>query len=324
MLIQIAKNLIKQLPGFRSLIEERDALLSRNRRLTEDLAIWQKGFVPPGHYYSPVVDIDSVKPKENVVFGGGGDAPAGIDMREASQYDLLKIFCDMYTEMPFPEEASKGMRYYLNNDYYAYSDGICLYAMLRHLRPGKLIEIGSGYSSAASLDINDLFLNGDMKFTFIEPYPERLNALLSGGDKSSGHVEVIERFVQDVPLSTFEALEQNDILFIDSTHVSKTGSDVNYLFFDVLPSLKSGVYVHVHDIFYPFEYPASWVYEGRSWNEVYILRAFLQYNSAYEVVYFNSYIEQIYRGLIGSRMPLCLKRPDSPITIPGSIWMRKK
>ena len=81
--------------------------------------------------------------------------------------------------------------------------------------------------------------------------------------------------LQDVDLKEFDKLKSGDVLFIDSTHVSKIGSDVNYLFFEILPRLHRGVYIHIHDIFYPFEYPKDWIDEGRAWNENYILRAFL-------------------------------------------------
>ena len=107
------------------------------------------------------------------------------------------------------------------------------------------------------------------------------------------------------------------ILFIDSTHVSKIGSDVNSLLFDILPKLNRGVYVHFHDVFYPFEYPQEWVYQGLAWNEAYILRAFLQHNDAFKIVFFNTYLELFYREKFENSMPLCLKNPG------GSIWLTK-
>lgn len=100
--------------------------------------------------------------------------------------------------------------------------------------------------------------------------------------------------------------------------VSKTGSDVNYLFFDVLPSLNAGVHIHIHDVFYPFEYPREWVLGGRSWNEQYVLRAFLQFNDAFSISMKNTYLERFHEQRFASKMPLCLKNPG------GSIWIRKK
>ncbi len=128
---------------------------------------------------------------------------------------------------------------------------------------------------------------------------------------------ILEKGVQDVPLSVFECLEANDILFIDSTHVCKTGSDVNYLFFEVLPRLKPGVVVHVHDIFHPFEYPKRWVMEGRAWNEVYLLRAFLQFNSAFKVLLFANYLSTFHRESLVAALPMCQGN------FGGNIWLQR-
>ncbi|HEX6383406.1 MAG TPA: class I SAM-dependent methyltransferase, partial [Anaerolineae bacterium] len=131
-------------------------------------------------------------------------------------------------------------------------------------------------------------------------------------------IEIIARPLQDVSLDRFSALTAGDILFIDSTHVAKIGSDVNYLFFEILPALAPGVYVHIHDILYPFEYPAAWVYEGRAWNEAYLLHAFLQYNPTFSIQFFNTYLERVHEPWFRQEMPLCLKDPG------GSIWLRKE
>jgi hypothetical protein len=130
-------------------------------------------------------------------------------------------------------------------------------------------------------------------------------------------ITLLETPLQEVPLSTFEALEANDILFIDSTHVCKTGSDVNRLIFEILPRLQAGVYIHIHDMFYPFEYPKSWVLEGRAWNELYLVRAFLQNNDTFEIAAFNNYLTLMHRDWFQQHMPLCLKNTG------GSLWLRK-
>ena len=142
---------------------------------------------------------------------------------------------------------------------------IILYALLRRLRPKRIIEVGSGFSSALMLDSNDRFLDGSICSTFIEPYPERLRSLLTEHDK--GRIELLQTAVQSVPRDVFAPPVTNDILFIDSSHVTKIGSDVNYLLFEILPRLKPGVVVHVHDVMWPFEYPKEWLMEGRAWNE---------------------------------------------------------
>jgi hypothetical protein len=117
--------------------------------------------------------------------------------------------------------------------------------------------------------------------------------------------------------SVFAALGPGDILFIDSTHVCKPGSDVEFLFSRVLPALAAGVYVHVHDIFYPFEYPKEWVEEGRAWNEAYLLAAFLQYNRAFRVEFWGQYLQHFHRERFAADLPLYLRDPG------GSIWLRK-
>ena len=123
--------------------------------------------------------------------------------------------------------------------------------------------------------------------------------------------------VQDVSPEHFQSLEANDVLFIDSSHVMKVGSDVVYLLSDVLPSLKRGVVVHFHDIFWPFEYPESWLLDGRAWNEAYGLKAFLQFNSSFEIVFFNSYLSVHHRNILERHLPLFLRNPG------GSLWLRK-
>lgn len=115
-------------------------------------------------------------------------------------------------------------------------------------------------------------------------------------------------------MSVFEKLEENDILFIDSSHVSKMDSDVNFLFFEILPRLKSGVYIHFHDVFYPFIYPKEWIYEGRAYNEMYILRAFLMNNAQYKIQLFGHMLE--YQCM--DKIPKHLKGCGS-----GSLWIKK-
>ena len=173
------------------------------------------------------------------------------------------------------------------------------------------------------LDAYDRFFDGQGRFTFIDPHPERLLGLLTTADKT--RCQVLKQRVQEVSPAEFRALGENDILFVDSSHVSKLGSDVNYLFFDVLPVLNPGVLVHFHDIFWPFEYPAAWIEEGRAWNEAYLVRAFLQHNREYEVLLFPSYLERHEPDLLRTFLPLTLKRsPQNPDVGGASLWLRKR
>jgi len=224
--------------------------------------------------------------------------------------------------MSLPEMKAPDYRYHFDNAYFSYGDGVLLYSFLRHFRPKQVTEVGSGFSSALMLDVNERYLDGKTQFTFVEPYPDRLFSLLSDRDRQSNLVET--KVVQHVDSSVFTRLKEGDILFIDSSHVAKTHSDVLHILFNVLPSLNRGVIVHFHDILWPFEYPVSWLTDGRAWNEAYFLRAFLQYNPSFEILFFNSYMALHQREILAKDMPLALKIPSSTVT-PGnsSLWIRK-
>ena len=272
-------------------------------------------FVPPGHYYSPIPSLDEIKQNEEKIFEKSSKNIPGVDLNEEAQLNLLIEFTKFYNELPFTPQKQDNLRYYFDNPAYSYSDGIFLYCMIRYIKPKKIIEIGSGYSTCLMLDVNELYFNDKIKIISIEPYPDTLFSLIKSEDKKK--IKLYQKKLQDIELELFKELDKNDILFIDSTHVSKIYSDVNRIFFEVLPSLAKGVYIHFHDIFFPFEYPKEWIYEGRAWNEAYILRAFLQFNKNFEVVIMNSFIYQFYKNLLKEKMPLCLKNQGA------SIWIKK-
>lgn len=273
-------------------------------------------WAPPGHFYSPIPSIDEVRSRENELFSDQRKEICGINLNEKEQLVLLDKFKKHYREQPFPTHKRQNQRYYFENSAYSYSDAIILFCMIRHLKPKKIIEIGSGYSSCAILDTNEMFFNNGIDCTFIEPYPQLLYSLIKPCDKD--RVKIIPKKLQDVDLDIFKSLNSGDILFIDSTHVSKIGSDVNHFFFEILPILKSGVYIHFHDIFYNFEYPKEWVFEGRAWNEQYLLRAFLQYNTSFKIKYFNSFLEHHHKAKFEREMPLLLKKSGGV-----SLWLEK-
>jgi predicted O-methyltransferase YrrM len=272
-------------------------------------------FVRPGHFYSPIPDLDHLRRNEQRVFPPVPKDLPGIAINEARQLAMLDELQPYYDTQPFDAEKTPNLRYsFKNASYYSYSDAIFLHCMIRYARPRRIIEVGSGYSSGVTLDTNELFFDNRIACMFVEPYPQLLQTLLREHDLD--RIEIIDRGLQEVALDRFRTLEPNDILFIDSTHVSKVGSDVNYIFAEILPALRPGVYVHFHDIFYPFEYPKEWIYEGRAWTEAYLLRAFLAFNSAYEIVLFSSFLERFHRDRFRT-MPLCLKSPGA------SIWLRR-
>lgn len=313
------KGFIKKRPYIRRFIWLRDQLAKEFEevRAERDLLRAERNllWMPPGHYYSPIPSMDDVRARERELFEDVPRTISGVDLNEQRQLELLGEFAGYYREMPFGEDKKDKHRYFLNNQFYSYTDGIILYCMLRHLKPKRIIEAGSGHSSCVILDTNELFLGGKASCTFVDPYPERLLSLLEDGDREK--IEIIEKPLQEIDPGKFAELSSGDVLVIDSTHVSKIGSDVNHIFFQILPMLQSGVHIHFHDIFYPFEYPKEWVYEGRAWNEAYLLRAFLQHNDTFKIEFFTSYLRRVHGERLGELMPLCLEHPG------GSIWLRK-
>ena len=268
----------------------------------------------PGEYGSPIPDLKDVRRREGAIFRAERTIP-GIELREAEQLALVGDLGALYADQPYEPGRHRGLRYFPQNEFFGEGAAFVLHAMLRRLRPRRLIEVGSGFSSAVILDTNDLFLDRTLRSTFIDPFPERLNTLLRPGDEATANV--ITSPIQDVPIELFDELGDGDVLFIDSTHVSKVGSDVNTLLFDVLPRLRPGVVIHVHDIYFPFEYPKEWIYKGRAWNENYLLRSFLMYNQQFEILLFNSYLDRFHREEIAATMPRW------GANVGTSFWMRR-
>jgi hypothetical protein len=271
-------------------------------------------WVPPGHFYSPIPGRED---RERVIAKRGEfpSAIPGVDLNTDVQMELVRRLARWYPEVPFSDNQGDRYRYFFANPNYSYADAIFYFCMLLELKPSRVIEVGSGWSSALLLDVNENRLAGAVDISFIEPYPDTLRRLTRPGDLDD---RLREAPLQSIPLALFDSLRSGDILFIDSTHVVRAGSDVNFLFFEVLPRLETGVYVHIHDVFYPFEYPIDWLREGRSWNEDYLLRGFLQYNSAFEIVLFSTYIQQVYPEFFAKNMPNCGLNPG------GCIWLRRR
>jgi hypothetical protein len=257
----------------------------------------------PGHFYSPICNADDLSRhyRDPQARSRTVDLP-GISLNESAQRHLWEQWRPFLAEMPFKATPQPGFRYYFDNQNFGAGDATVLYCMLRYFKPKRLIEIGSGYSSACALDTIDLHLSTGVQCTFIDPFPELLLSLLQPSDLS--HVQIINKPVQETDIEMFDVLDENDILFIDSSHVLKTGSDVNFELFEILPRLKKGVIVHIHDIHYPFEYPTEWVIERNySWNEVYAVRAFLMFNNSFEVLFFNDQFGQLCGDLVARDAP---------------------
>ncbi len=193
-------------------------------------------------------------------------------------------------------------------------DAIMYYYMIRYFRPKTLIEVGAGYSTLIAAKA--CRANGNVHFSTIEPYP--MEFVQSGVE---GLDELIEEKLQNIPLCFFEKLEENDILFIDSSHVCKAGSDVTYIFTNILPRLNKGVLIHFHDIFIPHELQEEWTQE-ELWNEQYVLHSLLiNAKNEYETIMPNYYLGKNFRKDILKFFPVM---PVSPVCDDVSYWVRKK
>jgi predicted O-methyltransferase YrrM len=281
-----------------------------NERLRSIHECW----VPPGHFYSPFPDLEDYGRRVRALLDPGRDVP-GIDLREREQVTLVETIGALIADISFPEHDDGSTRYWADNPAYAWSDGAVLHGMLRHLQPRRIIEVGSGYSSAMILDTVDGWLGGATEVTFVEPHAELLYSMLHKGDRN--RVTVHEVPVQDLPLSVFDDLDDGDMLFLDLTHVVKPGSDVNHMILDVLPRLRPGVWVHFHDIFFPFEYPPEWVREGRAWQEAYLLRAYLAHNAHWKIRWFQSFLWLRHHQLLERMVPWSVRNAG------GNLWLQK-
>ena len=283
-------------------------LCLRSTEYRELFLDWERhGFhVTPVHFYEPIPDTQSLpetlwsQPSELV----------GINMNDSMQLDLLQNHFSKFRGEyeSFPAEPPPGQLWPFRG-----TDVLVAYCMVRHFQPRRIIEVGSGFSSlvlgqAAAKNKNSSLI-------CIDPFP---GELLRNGSIPALQ-SLIEAKVQNLDMEFFSQLEWGDILFIDSSHTVKIGGDVNYLFLEVLPRLKAGVIVHVHDIFFPFEYRRDWMLEElRFWTEQYLLQAFLIFNPAFEVLMANSYLNHYYPSDLKAAFPN-LRR-----WIGGSFWMRRR
>ena len=191
-----------------------------------------------------------------------------------------------------------------------------LHAFLRKLRPRRVVCAGAGAFVPALLDLNEHVFGRTMSITVVDPEAESLRPLLRKEEEEK--VRLLPARVHEVPFDTFTSLASGDVLCVETSHVSKTGSDLNHLLFRVLPRMKGGVHVHPGGVFWPFEYPHAWVSEGRAWNEAYLWRAFLLNSSAWEIAVFASFLETAHRGAILKELPQWQRSRA------GGLWIRRK
>ena len=298
--------------------ELKAAAKDQRRRLQELRAELEElhrraGLYPPGHFHSPVPDLEEVRARDAEIFDRPAEL-AGIDLRDDAQLALVDELGRYAADQPFGAEPTDGLRYHYDNDFFGWGDGLVLHCMLRHLRPARVLEVGSGFSSALMLDTAERFLDPAPELVLVEPNPERLKGLLRDGDLD--RVTLLSKPVQQVDRAVFDRLGPGDVLFIDSSHVTKIGSDVNLLLLEVVPRLGPGVHVHVHDIVWPFEYARKWVYQGRAWNEAYLLRALLVGNPRLRIEFWSSQLAACHQERVAAALPLW--RRDSGT----SMWLK--
>ena len=257
-----------------------------NKYLKKLLPLYQKMGISiiPNRYEDPVPNLADFQDwdweKESAL--------PGLDLRVKDQIKLLKKFSKSFLgefkQLPLEKTAPKEVeQYYITNPAYGAVDAAIYYSMIRHFRPKRIIEIGAGFSTllACQAVVRNQEEKHPCELTAIEPYPSK--TLREG---VPGLAKLWEKNLQDVSVKEFEKLGKNDILFIDSSHVLKIGSDVQYQILEILPRLKKGVLVHFHDIFFPFEYPKKLILKDfKFWNEQYLLQAFLAFNRDFEVLW---------------------------------------
>ena len=284
---------------------------------------------PPGHFHSPLINKAEVLSQKHL-FELKTTLP-GINLNLAKQKEFLERLRLHYPQIDFPdkEDETGQYRYHFDNPYFSYSDAIIYATLIREVKPQKIVEVGSGYSTACALDTLAA-MEHTCPLVCYDPNPERLHQLLREEDKRT--VSIQPQQVQTSSIKTeVKEMQNGDILFIDSSHISKAGSDLNYLIHEVLPLVPGGVYVHFHDVFHNFEYPREWIEEGVELNEQYMLRSFLQFNTVFEVVLLSDYMEKHQKSWFEAHMPNCLRPHERhPVTkqlIPNitgqSLWIRR-
>ncbi len=271
---------------------------------------------PTGVYYSPMYDTRELAAERDRIWPQPPRETPGIDWREDAQRELCETVFAAQEKLVFREEAGgEQSEYHAGNDQYPPLDAWVLAGLLEHLRPARMIEVGCGFSTLISARVNRERLENSMRLTCIEPYPRQF--LLDG---VPGVSDLRVERIQDTPLELFDELGDRDILFVDTAHTVKTGGDVVWIFQELIPRLAPGVLVHIHDVFIPGEYPEPWVMQGWGWNESYLVRSFLSFNSAFEIAWGQQYMLQRQRELLLAAFPGLPAATASG----AALWIRRK
>lgn len=269
------------------------------------------------HYYEPLPDFKAITHEE----ARKRRSSTVINWNIETQLELVKRLSVYSTEIKqIANSQYSDSNFDFFNDLYFELDAAVYYALLRELKPTRVIEIGSGYSTqiaAKAIERNQQ--EGKIgTITCIEPYPSLMLT------ESNLDVEIITKRVESIDISFFQQLCAGDVLFIDSTHTVKFGGDVCKEILEILPTIPNGVWIHIHDIFFPYDYPSKWLIEDRrAWNEQYMLEAFLAYNSQFEVKLANHWLSVDYPQEIAQIWSKILNWKHQTHCC-GSFWMRKK
>jgi len=233
------------------------------------------------------------------------DPKTGVDLREGEQLEHLKEICKFANGAPWGSEKREGLRYFYQNGWYGYADAMTLFGMLMSQPPKRIIEVGSGFSTKLMVDINEQFYADSISITVI-----------SGGvPVGEEKVTVLKQKVQTVSPDVFAELEEGDLVLIDGSHKLGWGGDVEYMYWKILPSLRKGVLVHVHDIWYPFKY-YQWMAE-QSWDEALVIKALIQYSESFEIVFWSHYAYDKWAAAIKDDMP------HIGNNLGAQIWLRR-
>lgn len=288
-------------------------LLSRSFPLWETLGI----HITPNYFESPIPDTRRLKEET----WSKRSNLTGIDMREREQIKLLEMLVDAYRGdyERFPRSKTRcSHQYYVDNRFFEAVDGEILYCLIRHFKPKRVYEVGSGNSTllaAQALRDNERDGGPSGQLVAFEPRP---NSVLRCGFPGLSRLVVTK--VEDIAPAVFQELGERDILFLDSSHVVRIAGDVQYEFLEILPSLKPGVIVHVHDIFLPADYPRKLIMQQRRFfSEQYLLQAFLTFNRDFEVLWASSFMHLYHPDLLERAFPSYRRESRWP----GSFWMRR-
>lgn len=262
------------------------------------------------HYYEPQFDNRETKQP----FSQDRTLP-GLDWNIAEQHKVLATFLFSQELAHLPQEKPDTLDFHLNNDTFESGDAEYWYQLIRSIKPRKIFEIGSGNSTLMAIKAirrnREQDPNYNCKHICIEPYEM---SWLEDTD-----VSVVRQKIEDLDIEFFSELEENDILFIDSSHIIRPQGDVLFEYLELLPTLNKGVIVHVHDIFSPKNYPKEWLKdEVKFWNEQYLLEAFLSHNSSWKIIGALNYLHHNHYEKLKSVAPFL-----TPNREPGSFYIKK-